>query len=61
MYYNFVKLHGTIRTTSAMGAGVTDKLREMSDIVKLVEAAEQEANDSNYGAGAGSKRKGVRS
>lgn len=26
MYYNFVKIHSTLRITQAMAAGVTDKL-----------------------------------
>lgn len=41
MYYNFVRIHQTLRVTPAMAAGVTDKLWEMSDIVALVEANEQ--------------------
>ena len=40
MYYNFVRIHKTLRMTPAMAAGVTDRLWEMSDIVALVEAAE---------------------
>jgi IS1 family transposase len=38
MYYNFVRLHRTLRVTPAMAAGVTDRLWEIGDIVKLVEA-----------------------
>lgn len=40
MYYNFVRLHTTLRTTPAMAAGVTARLWEIGDIVKLVEEAE---------------------
>lgn len=40
MYYNFVKLHSTLRVTPAMAANVTDRLWEIGDIVKLVEDAE---------------------
>jgi IS1 family transposase len=40
MYYNFIKLHSTLRVTPAMAANVTDRLWEISDIVKLVEDAE---------------------
>lgn len=40
MYYNFVRLHTTLRTTPAMAAGVTVRLWEIGDIVKLVEDAE---------------------
>jgi len=35
MYYNFVKIHSTIRMTPAMAAGVTDHLWDMGDVVKL--------------------------
>ena len=40
MYYNFVRIHQSLRVTPAMAAGVTDRLWEMSDIVALLEAAE---------------------
>jgi IS1 family transposase len=40
MYYNFVRIHKTLRVTPAMAAGVTDKLWEIGDIAKLVEDAE---------------------
>jgi IS1 family transposase len=37
MYYNFVRIHQTLRVTPAMAAGVTDKLWEVSDIVAMLE------------------------
>ena len=40
MYYNFVRIHKTLRMTPAMASGVTDKLWEVSDIVALIEAKE---------------------
>jgi IS1 family transposase len=40
MYYNFVRIHKTLRVTPAMAAGVTDRLWEISDIARLVEDAE---------------------
>lgn len=40
MYYNFVRLHSSLRMSPAMAAGVSDRLWEVSDIVELVEAAE---------------------
>ena len=43
MYYNFVRIHKTLRTTPAMAAGVTDRLWEMSDIVDVLEAWEAAA------------------
>ena len=39
-YYNFVRIHKTLRVTPAMAAGVSDRLWEVSDIVALVESAE---------------------
>ena len=33
MYYNFVRIHKSLRVTPAMAAGVTDKLWEIEDIV----------------------------
>src|SRR5713226_2566507 len=38
MYYNFVRIHQTLKVTPAMAAGVTDKLWEVSDIVTMIEA-----------------------
>ena len=40
MYNNFVRIHSTLRMTPAMAAGVSDRLWEIGDIVKLVEDAE---------------------
>ena len=37
MHYNFVRIHQTLRITPAMAAGVTPKLWEMSDMVKVLE------------------------
>jgi len=37
MHYNFVRIHKTLRTTPAMAAGVTPKLWEMADMVKVLE------------------------
>jgi len=39
MYYNFVRIHKTLRVTPAMAAGVTDRLWEIADIAQLVEDA----------------------
>jgi hypothetical protein len=38
---NLIKIHGTLRTTPAMAAGVTDRLWEVSDLVALLEASER--------------------
>jgi IS1 family transposase len=40
MYYNFVKLHKTLRTTPAMAASVTKRLWEIGDVVDVLEAWE---------------------
>jgi hypothetical protein len=40
MHYNFVRQHQTTRVTPAMAAGVTDKLWDMTDVVRVVEAYE---------------------
>lgn len=39
-YYNFVRIHQTLRVTPAMAAGVSDRLWEIGDIVALVDASE---------------------
>jgi len=36
MYYNFCRIHQSLRVTPAMEAGVTSKLWEIEDIVKLI-------------------------
>lgn len=35
MYYNFVRIHKTLRVTPAMAVGVTGRLWELEDIVRL--------------------------
>ncbi|MFM7403373.1 MAG: IS1 family transposase [Erythrobacter sp.] len=40
MYYNFVRIHKTLRVSPAMAAGVSDRLWDIADIALLVEAAE---------------------
>lgn len=40
LYYNFVRVHQTLRMTPAMAAGVTKRLWEMSDVVSMLEAWE---------------------
>ncbi|HEX2554540.1 MAG TPA: IS1 family transposase [Microvirga sp.] len=38
-FYNFVRIHKTLKVTPAMAAGVSDRLWSMEDIAALVEAA----------------------
>jgi IS1 family transposase len=42
MFYNFVRIHQTLKVTPAMAAGVTDKLWEISDIVQVLEDFENQ-------------------
>lgn len=39
VFYNFVRIHKTLKVTPAMAAGITDELLEMEDIVKLIDIA----------------------
>lgn len=36
-YYNYCRIHSTIRTTPAMAAGLTDRLWEIEDLIRLVD------------------------
>jgi hypothetical protein len=38
MYYNFVRIHKTLRTMPAMAANVTKRLWEIGDIVDALQA-----------------------
>jgi IS1 family transposase len=40
MYYNFVRIHQTLKVSPAMAAGITDRLWEMTDVVEMIEAWE---------------------
>ena len=42
MYYNFVRIHKTLRTTPAMAGGVTKRLWEMNDVVDVLETWESQ-------------------
>ena len=44
VWYNFVKMHKSLRMTPAMAAGVADKLWSMDDVAALVEAAAPKAS-----------------
>jgi IS1 family transposase len=39
VWYNFVRIHKTLRVTPAMAAGVTDRLWSVQDIVEMAETA----------------------
>jgi hypothetical protein len=36
MYYNFCRIHQTLRMTPAMKAGITDRLWEIDDVLNLM-------------------------
>ncbi len=41
MYYNFVKVHQTLKVTPAMEAGLTDRLWDIADLVAIIDANEE--------------------
>jgi IS1 family transposase len=43
--YNFIQIHGTLRTSPAQAAGVTDRLWSVSDLVALWESYEAAPKD----------------
>ena len=49
VYYNFVRIHKTLKVSPAMAAGVTDRLWDIADIVMLIEKAEAEAAPKKRG------------
>jgi hypothetical protein len=40
LYYNFARIHQTLKVTPAMRASVTKRLWEMTDVVDMLEAWE---------------------
>lgn len=44
MYYNFCRIHRTLRVTPAMEAGVTDKLWSLEDVAELLVKDERKSN-----------------
>jgi IS1 family transposase len=43
-FYNFIRIHKTLRVTPAMAAGITNKLMGFEDIAALMDAAAQAPN-----------------
>jgi len=41
MFYNFARIHKTLKVSPAMAAGVTDRLWSMEDIVALIDARDE--------------------
>jgi IS1 family transposase len=50
MYYNFVRIHKTLRTSPAMAAKVTDRLWEVRDIAEVLEAWEAQPRNRRAAA-----------
>jgi hypothetical protein len=50
LYYNFVRLHATLKVSPAMAAGVTKRLWEMKDIVNVLETWEAVQSRRNSGS-----------
>jgi IS1 family transposase/lambda repressor-like predicted transcriptional regulator len=49
MFYNFVRVHSTLRMSPAMAAGVTDRLWEMTDIIAIIDrTAESPKRPATY-------------
>jgi hypothetical protein len=46
VFYNFTKIHKTLRTTPALAAGLTDRVWEMAEMVALIDEAEMLAGRS---------------
>ena len=40
VWYNWTRIHKTLRVTPAMAAGLTDRVWSMAEIVELIEEAE---------------------
>ena len=46
VYYNFVRIHKTLRMSRAMAAGIVDKLWSVEDTVRLIEGYEDRKRQS---------------
>jgi IS1 family transposase len=44
VWYNWVRIHKTLRVTPAMAAGLTDRLMSMEDVVALIDARAEKPN-----------------
>ena len=43
VYYNFCRIHKTLKVTSAMEAGLTDTLHDIDFVIDLIDAREPKA------------------
>jgi IS1 family transposase len=46
LYYNFVRIHKSLKTTPAMAAGISKRLWEIEDIVALIDARDARRRES---------------
>jgi IS1 family transposase len=46
-YYNFIRIHKSLRVTPAMEAGVIDRLMSFEDLVAMIDEREARLKDSN--------------
>lgn len=55
MYYNFVRIHQTLRVTPAMAAGIETRVWEMADFVAPLDEKPEKPNydDAQYGQALG--------
>jgi hypothetical protein len=44
VWYNWARINSAVRMSPAMAAGLTDKLMDMADIVRIVDAYENSSN-----------------
>jgi hypothetical protein len=44
LWYNFVRIHKTLRTSPAMAAGIEQRLWSMEDVVALVDARSEKVS-----------------
>lgn len=47
VFYNWTKIHKTLRTTPAMAAGLTDRVWDLAEIVALMDEVAKPERDSN--------------
>ena len=40
MFYNFVRIHSTLRTSPVMAAGIADRLWDMTEILAIMDMRE---------------------
>jgi IS1 family transposase len=48
VYYNFVRIHKTLKISPAMAAGLTDKLWDWSDVIALIDAKQEAPKRGPY-------------